>query len=137
MRSIAALLFVVGACNPFDRVHDVPLEGGDFVSDDLNEPKTRSGVALNVDLARGTATLTDGADHVALTLTREPDHARWEGDCGTMSGHSMLELARVSPTSFTLRGEHFSFDTLRAECGAGVRLEEAANHDVNHECDRL
>ncbi len=126
MRSSLALLLLASACT---RVHRVPLQNGDYVSDDLNEPTTLSGITLTVDLGHATATLADGAEHVTFTLERERDPERWRPDCGTMSGHAMLETARISPTTFTLRGQHFSYDSLDADCGAGLRLTQATNHD--------
>jgi len=124
--SVAALVVLACACAD----ERVPLESGDYVSDDLNEPKTLAGVVLAVDLGGGTATLTDGADRVPLALARVRDSALWVRDCATMTGaHTRLEVARVSPTSFTLRGQHFSFDTLQAECGSGVRLTQSSRAD--------
>ncbi len=123
---LCSLLLLLSACT---RVHQVPLQAGDYVSDDLNEPKTLSGIALTVDLAHASATLADGTEHVTLTLARERDPERWRPDCGTMSGHAMLETARISPTTFTIRGQHFSYDSLDSDCGAGVRLTQSNNHD--------
>ncbi len=127
MKQLALSFLLLTACT---RVERIPLRAGDYVSDDLNEPTTLSGITLSVDLAHSTATLSDGSDHVAFTLERERDPKRWKPDCGTMSGHAMLETARMSPTTFTLRGQSFTYDTLDSDCGSGVRLTQSSHHDT-------
>ncbi|MEX1363039.1 MAG: hypothetical protein AB1Z98_07930 [Nannocystaceae bacterium] len=109
----------------------VPLEAGRYVVDELNTPEPFHGVTLDVDLDAGEATLRDGAAEFHLTLTRVPDREQWRGDCGTMSGHAMLEPAGVAPTTFTVRGEPVQFDTLHVGCGGGsVHLTQATHDDA-------
>jgi hypothetical protein len=123
-----ALLFL--ACGCTDKV---PLRSGDYVSDDLNEPKALSGVVLTVDLGHATATLVDGSDRVTLRMERVADPEAWIHDCVTMTGaNTLLEIARLSPASFTIRGQHFSYDILQADCGGpgtGVRLTRSTGAD--------
>ena len=100
----------------------VPLETGRYVTDELNTEAALHGVSLELDLGRNTVTLRDGAVTVRLALDRIEDRDRWQADCGTMTGHSVLETAELRPTRFTLRGRPFEFRWLTSACVYGVEL---------------
>jgi len=120
------LALALGGAAGCRNVDYVSLEGGAYVMDEPNAPPELQGVTLDLDLDAGKATLSDGTVKQIFTLTRVPDRERWQGGCGTMSGHSMLEPVRLAPTTFNLVGQDWTFDTLHADCGgAGLRMTNA------------
>jgi hypothetical protein len=124
---LAMLLMLGPGCRT---VHHVPLESGAYVMDELNSPPKLHGVTLDLDLNAGEATVADGVTNQTFTLTRVPDREQWRGGCGTMSGHSMLEPVRLSPTKFNLVSQDWEFDTIHADCGGGsVRMTQKASAD--------
>ena len=106
-----------------------PLESGVYTLSAANHPEELHGIELQLDLQGQTATLVDGEVRVQLQLRRVPDREQWIGGCGTMSGHSELEPAYLSPLPYSVRGQTLNFDMVHAGCGGGLRLLESKNFD--------
>jgi hypothetical protein len=130
-RLYAVALALVAAAAGCTTVRYAPLHSARYEFDPMNSRERYQGVAIEVKLEQGTATVLDGTTEVVvLRLARQPDRQRWLQDCTSMSGHAMVEPATVTPTTFTLRGRELSFDTLRAKCTARyVELIDRSNHD--------
>lgn len=104
-------------------VREVPIQSGHYRASVANAGADMKGVELFVEPNPGRAVLTDGERVVPLVLTPLPKD-KWRGDCGTMSGYSLLESRTVvSPTTLELRGMKVKVTQLTAACGAGVELQ--------------
>ena len=132
MRTLVGLLVGTVATGPLVACATVryePLQSGVDPISPASTAQELHGIELRLDLGGRTATLVDGDTKVELRLERVEDREQWIGGCGTMSGHSELEPAYLSPKSFSLRGQSFAFDMVHADCGSGVRMVESDNFD--------
>jgi hypothetical protein len=92
------------------------LEPGTYVAaqDAAGGPLAGATVVLEASLLAGSLT-PPGAPAISLTLSATPP-AAWEPDCGTMTGHSLLEVRTVTPDPLVVGALSLPQAKLSATC---------------------